>query len=122
MSKHPHAENMLADRNEIVHRNRELSDALKANTKLRAETERLFSEIQQLRAFAQDVTAGWPADGIGLDELKEVAVEYGLMRPETMEKPCGGEHECHCYELVGPHEFPLTCYRATELLTGRGDG
>lgn len=91
---------------------------------LRAERDRLRSrlleqhfELRSLRAFAQDCFAEWPE----IEELCEekvlvIAEEHGLMEKVEVAEPCG--ETCQCAEY-GP--FPLTCYRRTDLLTGKED-
>ena len=77
----------------------------------------------KLRAFAVDVMACWPHGDVDGGDLQEIAEKHGLLRPETRNQPCDEEpNRCHCLEYGGRDEFPLTCYRKTELLTEtRGD-
>ena len=77
----------------------------------------------KLRAFAVDVMACWPHGDVDGGDLQEIAEKHGLLRPETRNQPCDEEpNRCHCLEYGGRDEFPLVCYRKTELLTEtRGD-
>ena len=72
----------------------------------------------KLRAFAIDVMACWPHGDVDGGDLQEIAERHGLLRPETRTQPCDDEpNRCHCLEYGGRDEFPLVCYRKTELLT-----
>jgi hypothetical protein len=46
-------------------------------------------------------------------DLQEWLAESGVLREETMQAPCG--ETCTCAEVMGPNEFPLKCFRYTEL-------
>lgn len=73
-------------------------------------------ELSALRAFAQDILAGWPHGGIDGGDLQTIAVRYGLLEAVTMSRPCG--EYCDCALSA---DFPTVCYRKTWLLNGCGD-
>ena len=72
-----------------------------------------MTDIDKLRAFAQDVLASWPEDLCGAD-VESYAVKHGLLIQVEMQEPCG--ESCQCAEM--DVDFPTTCYRRTPLLTG----
>lgn len=75
----------------------------------------------RLRKFAQAIMEAWPMGDIDGGHLQDMAVDHGLLRPETRYKPCG--ESCGCAEYVGAEEFAtgVTCYRKTRLLLGHND-
>jgi len=83
------------------------------------ELKRLDADAKQLRGFACDVMQCWPeGDGPDGGDLQSMAEKHGLLRPETRHEPCDDEsNRCYCLEYVGREDFPLTCYRKTDLLT-----
>jgi len=44
-------------------------------------------------------------------DVQELAVKYGLLKPETMQGPCNLDGACQCAQNSA--EFPSTCYRKT---------
>jgi hypothetical protein len=68
----------------------------------------------KLRAFAREILHEW-YDTTDLDggTLQELAERHGLLEPHTVTESCG-DH-CGCAEMG---DFPTTCYRMTEALTG----
>lgn len=85
----------------------------------------VVDEAEVLREFAAYILAEFwegPPDG---DMIQDEAVRLGLLRGVTVTEPCG--ENCNCAEW---DEFPMTCYRKTELVGasvpgkpwgGRGD-
>jgi hypothetical protein len=78
------------------------------------EPEQQSKQIEALRGFAQAVMEHWQ-EGWDIDsgDLHNMAVEKGLLEPVSRTEPCG--ENCACAECG---DFPTTCYRKTELLTG----
>jgi hypothetical protein len=73
-----------------------------------------MSDIEKLRAFAQDILEGWPEvpqwDGLG---LQEIATKHGLLESKTVTESCG--EGCNCVEY---DDFPMQCFRPSKLLKG----
>lgn len=44
-------------------------------------------------------------------DVQELAENYGLLKPETMQAPCNEDGACQCAQNGA--EFPSTCYRKT---------
>lgn len=79
------------------------------------EIEELDQEIDRLRAFAQAILKDYP-EFIPEDfEIQDLAVEHGLLKGVEATEPCAPDGACWC---EGYDDFPQTCYRWTELLTG----
>ena len=78
------------------------------------------SDMDKLRAFANDVLGDWPEGG-SLDgfEIQELAVKHGLLVASKQYKPCV-EEGCFCASMVVPEEFEagVDCYRRSQLLKG----
>ena len=93
-----------------------------ANWQHALDDESAADEIEALRAFAQRVMKAWPVGDVDGDELQEAAIASGLLRPETRHEPCG--ENCFCAEYAVPMQFKdgVTCYRRSELLTGKSNG
>jgi hypothetical protein len=82
-------------------------------------------QLATLRAFALELfdTIDWPEsctlDGFDFQDLCE---KHGLLIPREAEGPCNVGREdtvgCSCAEYG---DFPQTCYRKAEWLTGRSD-
>lgn len=96
--------------------------ALQFEDKLRAAfADRLdavaVSDAERLRAFVLDLfdVMDWPEGGdLDAIDFQELATKHGLLNPTEMTEACGDN--CFC---IGVDEPPFTCYRKTELLTGR---
>lgn len=79
-----------------------------------------------LERFARKMfeLSGWPDGGdIDCGDLQRVAVECGLLIPETRTEPCA--EGCFCEGYYAPDEFAdgITCYRkAAVLADGGGNG
>ena len=75
-------------------------------------------EVKALRAFAKDIMSYFPDHGLEGDELQEIAVKHGLLRPEIRHEPCG--ESCNCMNYVCSSDWAegVECYRKTPLLTG----
>ena len=72
-----------------------------------------------LLAFAREIMSAWPEGGIEGDDLQDIAVEHGLLVPETRYAPCS--EECPCAWSATEEEFAagVICYRrAGWLLKG----
>lgn len=72
-----------------------------------------------LEKFAKKIfeVSGWPEGGdIEGGDLQAIAVECGLLIPQTRHEPCC--EECHCADYWGSDEMRdgVTCYRKCELL------
>lgn len=82
--------------------------------RLDLEVTRLRQERNALRAFARKVLRGFPEGAPECFKLQEFAIEHGLLEGVEATEPCV-EDGCWCAEW---DDFPQTCYRRTELLTG----
>lgn len=72
-------------------------------------------QVLALRGFARAIMGYWPDQNeIPGDELQDIAEAHGLLKPETRTEACG--ENCACDEYG---DFPATCYRKTDLLTGQ---
>lgn len=76
---------------------------------------RLAGERNSLRAFAQGALdalseMGWTDE----EAIHKLGVEHGLLVIAEVSGPC--DEDCPCSEWG---EFPTTCHRRTELLTGK---
>ncbi len=74
-----------------------------------------MNDTDKLRAFAKAIVGHHTGTLEGCD-IEDYAVEHGLLVSFEATEPCC-EDECACAE-VG---FPATCYRATQLLSGRAE-
>lgn len=72
-----------------------------------------MTDLQWLRAFAQDVLSHRRLD---IDDLEELALKHGLMEKREVTEPCA---DCLCAEAGV--EFPTKCNFQTPLLRGDGD-
>lgn len=72
-----------------------------------------MSDIEKLRAFANQIMSCWPEGDVDGGFLQDAAEACGLIEPTQMAAPCGVN--CQCAEIA---DFPTTCYRKTRLLTG----
>lgn len=75
-----------------------------------------MTDLEQLRAFAQDILDFWPDGNADGDDVQSLAVKHGLLRPVSMPEPCG--ESCYCAEFYSPDEWPVNCFRKTPLVTG----
>lgn len=77
------------------------------------------SEIDALRAFANDMMELMLADAIDGDDLRRIAERHELIKPETRYAPCRLDG-CSCAEYIDSQEFAngVICYRKTALLLG----
>ena len=67
-----------------------------------------IAHLRALSEFAREIIRmGWECDLDGSD-IQDLAVKHGLLKPQTMEKPCGDN--CACND-VG--DFPTECFRFT---------
>lgn len=81
---------------------------------LAAEVRRLEVERDRLRGFAQAVMEVWPEGDMDCGDLQDIAVNHGILEPQQMASPCS--ESCYCAEYYGPDDWPITCYRHTELM------
>ena len=75
------------------------------------------AEVDELRAFIRALfeKSGWPEGGdIEAGDFQELAVEHGLLKPETVTAPCGDN--CFCAEYHGDLAAGVTCYRKVAWL------
>lgn len=70
-------------------------------------------EVTKLRAFAQDVMEDWWEGDLDGGSRQDMAEKHGLIEGREATEACG--EYCRCAEY---DDFPQTCYRRTELLTG----
>jgi hypothetical protein len=77
-----------------------------------------MTEIEQLRAFAQEIMDYWPEGGVDGDDLQNIAEKHGLIEPTIKYKQCS--ENCSCYGYVSNAEFKngIKCFVRTKLLTG----
>lgn len=80
------------------------------------ELEALQAEREALRAFAQGILGHHPEYDLNGFETQDLAVQHGLLEAVEATEPCAEDGACNCEEYG---DFPLTCYRRTELLTGK---
>jgi len=66
-----------------------------------------------LRGFANRILESWPDGDVDGGDLQAAAVYFGLLKGHEASKPC-----CEGCVCAGYGEFPLTCYRKTELVSG----
>ena len=78
------------------------------------EVVRLKREISPLRAFAQAILQRFPEEAPDEFKIRALAVAAGLLEGVWVTESCGDD--CWC---AGYGDFPLTCYRRTELLMGK---
>lgn len=77
---------------------------------------------KHLREFAKKVLAGYLCAGeevgdIDGGDLQDWAEQCGLLKAEQVTEPCG--EFCGCADYG---DFPMTCYKATDCLTGADGG
>jgi hypothetical protein len=74
------------------------------------------ARVEALTNFANAVLFGLDGCPTDIDgyQLQELALKHGLLREQTMDKPCG--EYCECANICGSGEFPMECYRATDFL------
>jgi len=72
------------------------------------------SDLERLRAFAQEVMQAWPEGGIDGGDLQEIAEKHGLLIEKQMVAPCCESCNCADCGVSGP----TPCYWQTALLTG----
>jgi len=92
---------------DVVPSNEQLPTGITPDQKLRAFVRALFDE------------ADWPEGGdIDGFAFQELAVEHGLLIPETRTEPCCDEESCHCAQYHGAEEMKegVTCYRKVAWL------
>jgi hypothetical protein len=72
-----------------------------------------------LLGFAQAIMRSWPHGDVDGGDLQEIAVEHGLLQPETRFAPCS-EEGCNCAEYYATDEWAegITCYRKAPWLLG----
>lgn len=75
-------------------------------------------EIEHLRGFATDLLNMWPGDIEG-GEVQDLAVKHGLLKETMQYEPCGENCDCSEYASEYGWEIGITCYRKTEILTGK---
>jgi hypothetical protein len=80
-----------------------------------------MTEIEQLRAFAQEIMDHWPESGVDGDDLQNIAEKHGLIESTIKYDPCG--EGCSCSEYASKAEFKagVVCFKRTKLLTGDED-
>lgn len=77
-----------------------------------------YAEQKRLRDFIRALfeKSGWPEGGdIEAGDFQDLAVEHGLLKPETVTAPCGDN--CFCAEYHGDMAAGVTCYRKVAWLT-----
>ena len=76
------------------------------------------SNYDRLLAFARKILSAWPEGGVEGDDLQDIAVEHGLLVPETRYAPC--VEECPCAWCATEEEFAtgVICYRRAGWLKG----
>ena len=77
------------------------------------------AEIESLRAFSRAVLECWPDADVGGDMLQDLAVQHGLLEPQTKTMPCSKE-SCRCREYYASDQWVdgIICYRRTALVLG----
>ena len=77
------------------------------------------AEIESLRAFSRAVLECWPDGDVDGGMLQDLAVQHGLLEPQTKTAPCR-EEGCRCAEYYASDEWVdgITCYRRTALVLG----
>jgi len=71
-----------------------------------------LEKLVRLTAFARDIMSNFPEGGVDGFELQEFGVKHKLLEPVEVTESCG-EH-CVCADYG---DFPVTCYKRTELIT-----
>lgn len=76
----------------------------------------------RLIAFAREILSAWPEGGIDGGDLQDIAVEHGLLVPETRYAPCS-EEDCCCAGYATEEEFAagVICYRRADWLKGENE-
>ena len=79
----------------------------------------LQQQIASLRAISRGVLECWPDGDVEGDMLQELAVQHGLLEPQTKTAPCS-EESCRCREYYASDELAdgINCYRRTALVLG----
>lgn len=80
-----------------------------------------IAEIEQLRAFANEIMNCWPeGPWIDGDDLQVIAVRHGLLEATTQYAPCR-EEGCTCALDCDEDDFSrgIRCYQKTALLRGQ---
>ena len=80
----------------------------------RERADRAERRLGALQAFARDVMTSWPEGDVDGGALQDYAEKHGLIVPQEAIESCGDDCVCAYYG-----QFPMTCYRKTELLTGQ---
>lgn len=80
----------------------------------RERADRAERRLGALQAFARDVMTSWPEGDVDGGALQDYAEKHGLIVPQEAIESCGDDCVCADYG-----QFPMTCYRKTELLTGQ---
>ena len=80
------------------------------------------SNYDRLLAFAREILSAWPEGGIDGGDLQDIAVEHGLLVPETRHAHCA--EECPCALSATEEEFAggVVCYRRAEWLKAGENG
>src|SRR5690242_8335694 len=60
------------------------------------------SDLERLRAFAQEVMQAWPEGGIDGGDLQEIAEKHGLLIEKQMVAPCCESCNCADCGVSGP--------------------
>lgn len=72
------------------------------------------ADLAAMREFAQFMFKDFPDSQPDECEMQDKAVELGLLQGVEVAEPCCDG--CNC------DDFPMTCYRRTSRLTGKGEG
>lgn len=82
----------------------------------------MASELESLRAFAQEVLGDWPESFPDGFDIQDLAEKHGLLKlkdPKPMQ-PCQ-EEGCRCAEYFDERDWAagVDCFQRTPLLTGQ---
>ena len=77
------------------------------------------AEIESLRAFSRAILECWPDGDVDGGMLQDLAVQHGLLEPQTKTMPCSKE-SCRCREYYASDQWVdgIICYRRTALVLG----
>jgi hypothetical protein len=81
-----------------------------------------MDELTQLRNFVRALfeKSDWPEGGdIEAGDFQELAVDHGLLIPETVTAPCGDN--CFCADFHGDLSTGVTCLRKVKWLILGGE-
>jgi hypothetical protein len=84
--------------------------------------EKFKHDVGKLRDFCNEIMDIWPEGDVSGDQLQEIAVKHGLLKPEIRHVSCrNDEYRCFCEEMCSAEEFVagVECFRKTPILTGK---